>query len=371
MNESYTQYYGSSRHDGYIAAETNCKGNIEWEYKIPPDDQDLIEARLILNEGKNIFIDATSEIICLDENGKMLWKREKWYGSPVVIKNKMVYYTSAERADRMEAVDFQNNIKVSDFVIYEIIPRSFLTLFEPASNELIAQVQYTGLQEVAVDKFVIYKSATNSLGYVWSKIFNEEICPLIPLVNFEKKFLLTADNSSVYLFDINSTSRELEPKVKFPLPENSGNIFVSSSAGGLIYFGYSKEDKTILNVFDEAGKESYSVEYNEEYKFINKVIAPPIITGKAIFLLTSNALINIKNKAVSWEIKSGGTPFSFATGLKDNSILVTKDNMLYHYSENGKELFSKKTDNKITAPPIVDSEGTVYVCTADKLFCIK
>lgn len=371
MNESYTQYYGNSRHDGYIAVDTKFNGNIEWEYKLPTDEEDLVEARLILNEGKNIFIDATSEIICLDEKGNMLWRREKWYGSPVVIKDKMIFYTSAERADRMEAVDFKNNIKVSDFIIYEIIPRSFLTLFEPTINELIAQVQYTGLQEVAVDKFVIYKVSTTSLGYVWSKVFNEVLCPLIPLVNFEKKFLLTADNSSVYVFDINSNSRELEPKVKFPLPENSGNIFVSSSADGLIYFGYTKEDKTILNVFDETGNESYSVYYNEEYKYINKVISPPIITGKAIYLLTSNALINIEDKAVGWEIKSGGIPFSFATGLKDNSVLVTQENMLYHYSSKGKELASVKLENKITAPPIVDSDGNVYVCSSDKVYAIK
>jgi len=371
MNDIYTHYYSNSRHDGYINVVPSCNGGLNWKKEFSGYAEKHLENRMILVSDERIFIDNMSEILCLDSKGNVLWKRDKWYGTQVIIRDKIIYYTSSSRKDRMEAVTFDNNLVIEDFIIWEIVEGSYLQLFEPFRAELIAQVQYTGVQEASIDKFVIYKIGKKSLGYDWNKIFLKEASPLIPLVNFEKKFLLTTTHSEVLLFNLAKNKKEAEPQKTFPLPSLAGNVFVSSSKDGLLYFGYGENDKVILKCYDQNGTELYKVENQEEFVGYNKVIAPPILVNDFIYLLTNHKLICIKDAKIKWVISSEGLPFSYATGLADNSILVAQTSKLLNISSEGKKKFSYDVKETISAPPILDKNGQVYFCTNLKLYSLK
>lgn len=372
MNDIYTHYYSNSRHDGYINVALNCKGELNWKKEFPGYAEKHLENRLVLVSDGRFIIDNMSEILCLDANGNQLWKRDKWYGTQVIIKDKILYYTSSSRRDRMEAVSLDNKIVLEDLILYEIVEGSYMQLFEPLKkDEIIAQVQYTGIQEASIDKLVVYKIGKRSLGYDWNKMFLKESCPFIPLVNTEKGFFLTATHSDVLLFDINKKERDIQPEISYPVPSKGGNIFVSSSTDGLIYFSYGEVDKVILKCYDQKGKELFKVESQEEYINFNKVIAPPILVNDLIYLLTKNKIFCIQNKKIKWTYDSKGLAFSFATGLADNSLLVAQTNKILNISSDNKLKFSYEIKDTISAPPIVDKNGLVYFCSKTKMYSLK
>jgi outer membrane protein assembly factor BamB len=349
----------------------NCKGELNWQKEFSGYQEKNLENRLLLYSSDRIIIDNISEILCLDIAGNLLWKRDKWYGSQIIIRDNLVYYTSSSRKDRMEAVTLDNKLAVEDFIIYDIIKESYLVLFEPYKKDFYAQAQYTAVMEVNSGKFIIYKTGTKIPGYEWSKIFFDEICPLIPLINFEKEFLLTASHSDVMLFDINTNKEDAEPKISFPLPTQSENIFVSSSKEGNLFFGYSEDDKIFLKCYDPEGKELYSIQVQEEFANVNKVIAPPILAEDLVYLLTKNKLICSSNGEVKWITSSEGLSFSYATALADNSILVAQGNLLKHFNSDSRQIFMYEANDTISAPPVVDKSGIVFFCTKTNLYSLK
>lgn len=372
MNDIYSHYYSNSRHDSYINVALNCKGELNWEKEFPGYAEKHLENRLILVSDGKFIIDNMSEIWCLDASGNLLWKRDKWYGTQVIVKDKIIYYTTSARRDRMEAVSLDNKLVLEDFILYEIVEGSYMQLFEPIKNdEIIAQVQYTGVQEASIDKLVVYKIGKKSLGYDWSKMYLKESCPFIPLINAEKGFFLTATHSDVFLIDIHKKERDIQPEISFPVPSKSGNIFVSSSIDGVIYFGYCEQDKVTLKCYDLKGKELYKVESQEEYINFNKVIAPPLIVNDLIYLLTTNKIICIQNKKIKWTYDSKGLAFSFATGLADNSLLVAQTNKIINITSDNRLRFSYAIKDVISAPPVVDKNGFVYFCSKTKMYSLK
>lgn len=371
MSGIYTHYYANSRHDGFINAVANCTGKIAWEYVIPAEPDKFIEARLILLGDNFLIVDAMTEILCLDDKRNLLWRRDKYYGSPIVIDEGLIYFQSPARKDRMEAVDFQNNMIISDFVIFEIIDGSFLRLFEPAKEGLIANVQYSGIPEVSADQFIVYRTDKEGYGYDWSKRYLNDYIRLIPLVNFDAGFVLTSNSKDVLIFDIVSNAGDTEPKHTFPLPSASEDIFVSSGKDGLIYFSYCERDKIVLKCFNPKGTEIYEATAPEKFYNIDKIIAPPILANDNIYLLSAYNLVCFKDTKLLWQKTADGFAYSHATALSDNSILVAQENILSHFDSNGKELFSSKLDDKITAPPVVNAKGRVFVCSKSKIISLK
>jgi hypothetical protein len=365
MNGTYTHYYANSRHDGFLDRITISKGLADWEYILPDNPDKRVEARLILVYKDKLIVDAMTEIHCLDSNGSLQWKREKWYGSQIVINDDLIFYTSAERKDRMEAVDINNRVVISDYVIHEIIDVSDLKLFEPSKDGLIAQVQYTGLQEVSSEQFVIYKSGYKGPGYSWSVNYYEDISPVIPLVNHEEGYLISSTGKDIILFDINTKERETKPFTKIPIP--SENLFISSSKDGLIYLGYSLDNKAFLQCLDKNGKEIFKATFTEEFTGLNKVVAPPVLADSITYLLTSQKIICIVNGKVSW-IKQSDLPFTYATALGDNSLLAVQGNKLLHISPGNNVLFSVNTEGSISAPPVVSEAGKVILTTGKVIY---
>lgn len=371
MNDIYTHYFANSRHDGFINLAADCKGEVSWEFIVDNKPERHSETRIILVSDDKIFVDSMSEIVCLDISGKLLWKRDKWYGTQIVINNGSLFFTSAARKDRMHAVDFNNNLVLEDFVIWEIIDRSFLVLFEPSIDQLIAQVQYTGLQEVASDKIVIYKIGKKSLGYDWSKIYLDNTSLLIPLVNHNQKYLLTSNNTDILIFKLDEKNKTPEPNYSFPIPDKTENIFASSAEDGKFYLAYSFENKIILKCYDHQAIEFFTIEHQEEFYNFNKVVAPPILTKDLIYIVTEKRILCIRNESILWTYDWNGKPISHATGLADNSILLSQTDLILQLDSEGKKVFSKSFSDTLITPPVVDKTGKVLVASKSKIYCLE
>ena len=72
-----------------------------------------------------------------------------------------------------------------------------------------------------------------------------------------------------------------------------------------------------------------------------------------------------------WQHEIKGEAVRSATALADGSLLVAAGKTLIHLDPAGKLLFLVAVDKDITAPPVVDAEGGIYVAAGALLVKIQ
>ena len=365
----YTQYYSNSKHNSFIDATPSLKGELVWELELAPKIKNETTNRLILSDGDQYYVDALTEIICIDNSGKENWRRQKWYGSPIVYNEGLIYYQSSERKDDMEAVDAENNLVIKEYPIHGVIEESYLVLFQPNKKDLIAQVQYADLPEVSIPEFTLFKSDKQSLGYVWHKRFNNEINSAIPMVNFEHNFILTFTQSQGHIFNLNEKKDSVEPDHSFELPEDRDSLFASSSEKGEIFITWSKGNKINLLCFNKLAEEIYKIEFENEFVGSEPIVHPPIITSDGyIFVLTGNKIFCVHQEKVIWQKAIANA--EYATAFGDNSVVVAAGNKLFYLDAQGEEKFVHETEEKISAPVILNHNGGFIFCTNNIVYSL-
>lgn len=366
----YTQYYSNSRHDSFINSIPKVNGKILREIEISDKSVSNLEIRVILTDGKDYFLDTASEIICFTGEGKIKWRRSKWYGSQVVLNNKLLFYQSAARKDDMEAVDYQNNIVISKYPINGVIDESQIILFQPDTDGLIAQIYYSDIVDTSVPEYLIFQALKKSLGFIWHKRYYNQICPSLPLVNYEKGFVLTFSPTQGQIFILGKKSDEADPDYSFDLPKDYNSVFASSSQEGDIYLASSSKHFVNLKCISFDGKEKYSVEVIDDFVDARPVLCPPILTPDGfVFILTNNKVFCIKDKKLIWSKLIRG--INSATAFADNSIIIAAENKLIRLNAKGNESLNFEAEGKIFAPPVLDDQGRLMFCTNTTVYLME
>lgn len=156
----YSQLFANGCNTSYVDATVQAEGIIKWQKTICGKSEEKAEARSLLSMDDLILAEGLQSIYAFTNEGKELWTRRKWYGTPVVFYKGLLYFTSAERKSRMEAVDLSNQIHIRDFWMPNVVEDSYLSLFEPLENGLIAQVKFTRDQP-------IIRKDRSSIKYNW------------------------------------------------------------------------------------------------------------------------------------------------------------------------------------------------------------
>lgn len=363
----YTQYYSNSRHDSFINSIPKVNGKVLWELEINDQNVFNLENRAILTDGKDYFLDALTEIVCFSGDGKIRWRRPKWYGSQVILNNKLLFYQSSDRKDHMEAVDYQNNLIISKYRINGLGAKSHLVLFQPDINGIIAQVRYSDIVDTSEPEYLVYQSLKNEMKYSWFKRYKNQICPLLPLVNYEQGFVLTFSADQGQIFIIEKKTGDSNPDYSFNLPKDYSAIFASSSNEGDIFLVWSSKHFITLKCLGFDGKEKYSVEIVDDFVDAKPVLCPPILTHDGyIFIITKNRVFCIKDKKLIWFTYI--RDISFATAFADNSVIITAANKLIRFDANGNELLNYEADENISAPPVLDNEGRLIFCSKNNVY---
>jgi hypothetical protein len=365
----YTQYYSNSKHNSFIDAVPTVNGELAWKLELPSQMGKETANRLILSDGDQYYVDALTEIICVDNNGKELWRKQKWYGSPIVYNEGLIYYQSSERKDDLEAVDTNNKLVISKYPIQGVIEESYLVLFQPNKKELIAQVQYADLPEVSIPEFTLFKSDENSLGFTWHKRFNNEINSAIPFVNFEHKFILTFTQSEGHIFHLSGKKDSVEPDYSFELPKDKDALFASSSNKGEIFLTWSKGNKISLLCLNNLAEENFKIEFENEFVGSEPIVHPPIITSDGyIFVLTGNKIFCVNQEKVIWQKAINHA--EYATAFADNSVVIAAGNKLIYLDAQGEEKFVHEIEEKISAPIILNQNGGFIFSTNNIVYSL-
>lgn len=368
----YSSLFGNSCHNGFINSSSQATGQIAWSKTIAVEAEGPAEARLLQSAEKMVIVEGIRQIFAFNQDGELLWQRPKWYDTPIVLKDEWIYYTSASRNDRMEAIDLTNRIQLEDVVIPEVGENAYIVLFEPIQNGIVAQVQYAGGNRPGKgpNYFAIYREQSDIMDYVWYKRYDGE-SPMIPLINMKKGFLLTMFENDALVFDINTKEEEPEPKGKFPYPVGEGTMWASSGDDGSLYWAGLEKGRTVLAVTDLKGEMKWRWESERRPQLKqDEPVAPPIITPDRAYLLSQKNLCAIKDGKLLWSFEAKDDNFTHGTALADNSVLVTAGKKLYRVGADGNSLFEVSVEEALVTPPVIDEDGNIYVASSETLYAI-
>jgi len=366
----YTKYFGDSRHSGYISGSTAAAGELAW---IRPIDEvgGQAEARLVLSSGEIVIIDGMNEIFAFSPDGRRLWRRRKYYGTQVALQDGMLYYTTAGKKDRMEAVDLNNSLRLENFLIPDVGSRSYIVLFEPTEKGLIAQVQYASQPDMGTASFVVFHSPIRGFDYDWCRGFQRSQSPLVPLVSFEHRRLVTTIPWEAIVLDIDAAVPMPEPAARFPLPFKKGTAWVSCGADGSLYWVGHNDQGLHLMVTDFGGNQIWSWS-SADSSAVPPLwpIAPPILSTERAHILTREYLLALSKGTILWRFASAQSALRACTALADGTLLLTSGGTLYHLNEAGEILFDIKLDEPPVSAPVIDKNGRIYLAGPETLYAI-
>lgn len=371
MPSLYSYPFANSCLTGFIEAHSPATGQLDWSKDIAVQVEVQAETDMLLSSGNIVIINGIQEIFAFDKHGNPLWQRPKWYGTPISLKDDWIYYTSAGRKTRMEAIDLNNKVQLEDLWIPDVGEEAFILFFEPMSNGLIAQVQYIGGGPGRGEtEFIVYKIQKDSMVYDWSSD-KTGYSPLFPLVSIKHGRLVTTTLSESLVFDINSKDEEPDPIAKFPLPLGEGTMWVSCGTDGLLYWTGLENGRTVLVVSDLKGEMKWRWDSERRPRLKqDEPVAPPIITLDRAYLLSRNNLYAVKEGKLLWSFEAKEDKFTAGTALADNSVLVTAGKKLYRVGADGKGLFELSVEETIVTSPVIDEDGHIYVASSETLYAI-
>ena len=367
----YFQLFANSKNNSCIDQSVDSLSELRWAVEIFDEGMEE-EIGYLLSAGNQVFVVSAAKIISFDSDGKKLWTRARWPKSPVVIRGEKIFFTSEERKSRMQAVDMNNNLVIEDFWMPEVVSNSYLVLFEPVNNGLIAQVQYWPDPDEGEISFTDYLIMDGGLGPVWEKSFDDEKSKVIPIVDIEKQFLVTSTRKEVFVIDINS--KKINPNIisTFPLPLGQNTSWLSSDNDGVLYWSGNTNETTVIIATDIQGTEKWSWK-SDPITFAGEAIPiiPPIVGADVVYLLTSRKLFAIKNGKSEWSVDSEEEKFIAAVVLNDDKLIVTKENSMLLMNPEGGIISDFLFEENLVTAPVVDEAGHIYAASATKLFAVK
>jgi hypothetical protein len=364
---TYTRYLADSRRSGFIRQKSDAAGVLLWKKTVALQDEPPAQIRALLCTGPSVIVDGMNYIYSFDRDGTRLWKRFKYYGSPVVIRDDRIHFLSAGDKGYFEAVDVANRVRYQRMPVPGMMSRAYVTMFEPYRDGLVAQVQDQGVVEDSPPSFLVYNAPFQGLGFKWCALFADTTSPIQPLVSWEHRRVITSPGTGAVVYDLDDTKREPSPLAQFPFPVSDPLPKVSCGDDGLLYWSGCDAKGLEMVVTDMSGRESWR--WSSEGG-ASPAVTWPVVGNGRVLLLTSTALISLKEGAVEWRYEPPAARFVHATALGDGTTLATDGPILHRIGADGNSLFVLDFEEPLTGPPIIDELGRIYVAGTETLYAL-
>lgn len=368
MSAIYSRFFANSRRSGSVLVASAAVGKFVWSRRISRAADKPAEARLLLSAVDRIIVDGMNELYLFDRNGNQIYALPRWYGCQVALDDDRLAFTTVARKDRMQIVDLQGRTVVDDLRIPGLIDQSSLVLFEPGESEFYAQIQFAGDIHGAPPFFMVFKAPLNDPWFDWVIDVPAPSSPIVPLVNYEARYLATANAGEILVLDLNSRQRETQPIARFPFPLETATHWMSSAADGALYFTGRGEHGIGICSTDAGGGLSFVVGDDVAARLPGRPVSPPLLAPDRYWVLTSGALACLQRDKLLWLHEARETTFGMATALADHSVLVVAVNRLIRVSSAGEIMFDVVFEEELNTPPVVDQTGRVYVASKEMLY---
>ncbi len=368
MPAIYSRFFANSRRSGSVSVTSAAVGKFAWSRRISRVPDRPAEARLLLSADERIVVDGLNELYLFDRNGNQIAALPRWYGCQVALDDGHLSFATAARKDHMRVVDLQGQIIKDELLIPGLIDQSTLALFEPGDTEFIAQIQFAGDIHGAPPFFMIYKSKPGDLWFDWSADVHEPTSPIIPLVNYEQRRLVTSTRQEILIYPLDSRQAEPQPAARFGFPLESATHWCSSDPQGRLYWCGRGETGVAIGMTDLTGALLAVVPDTTCEKISGKPVAPPLLGEDRYWVLANSALLCFQEGRLLWSFEAKETSPTMATALADRSVLIVAVNRLIRVSPEGETMFDVVFEEELNTPPVVDAAGRIYVASKEMLY---
>ena len=367
-SSTYPTYFANPRRDGAIPATSRSVGRIAWSRELGLAHADVLPALLVW-EG-HIVAATFPAMAVFSPNGQRLWERAKQTGSPAVVANGLLYYEN--RGCKLDAVGINNQLVLENAPFPAAMNSEFrVTLLWPREKDFIATVYWPGQEPDAktgqptIPKISVRKTIYGERMGAWGTDYEGQQ-RLMPLFVPELDSLVIALAQEVISIDA-KTEREIS---RFKVPFNELADWSADAEGILAITGYEETNKALV---------ALSLTGQEKWRWIDRQQSdrwvagqPPIrSTGQRVYALTDERILAFEQGKLLWQDEVKNTRPRNGSSLADGSLLVNAGRTLRHLDRDGKERFLVSLNEEILTPPVVDTEGNIYVATATQLVQIR
>ncbi|KMQ50573.1 hypothetical protein CHISP_2566 [Chitinispirillum alkaliphilum] len=240
-------------------------------------------------------------------------------------------------------------------------------LLLPVDDGLVFAQWFMGGPSRRPQSFMMYHSLPEEVFPEWA--IGEDDGVNIILASSDSKMVIYVVKGTIHTVDIEN---KVERVGKFA-PDLTSIISASLDFDdNLILHGTRQEVEVIT---------AYSIHTQEklwEYSVIGSVknLQPPVIgEDNSVFFVTDSILYCIKNGEHDWALQIHPVSNPLMTIGRGNDILLQSDSHIWAFTGRGEEIFRTRItddpESEFTAPPVIGTDGLVYVSCRNRLYCFE
>jgi outer membrane protein assembly factor BamB len=393
---AYPVVFASPGRDSAVPFATVAKGRVTWSRDIGQDSTSASPPQVLLWRDNPIVV-TSSHVQWFDREGELLGRRERQPGSPVVLHDGRIYFKG--RNGFLQAVDEGNHVILADAPFPGAMGAEVrVQLLWPRNEDFLAVTFWPGDRERAdgdpadtplegPEITVLRNRYESTYGdFTWT----EEGRPrLPPLLRPDRGEVTVALDRFVRI----DAERGREIARFGPIDAGEWVEWSLNSQGRYGLVGYTGVRKLLI-LIDDQGREVWRWTDDAPDRWART--QPPIqqSDGRVVVLTEGRVIVVDAGRTVwqfdvlsdrlrhgaavddgSFEVRGGRLlavgGLRHGTSLADGSLLATIGGTLYHFSKDGRKLFSVAYGEEILSAPVVDAEGIVYFATGSKLVQIR
>jgi hypothetical protein len=346
------------RNSSFIPLTSNANGKISWSKPLQSSEQ----PRFLLLWNDKIIVESLNEIALFSAKGSQLLIQDKAYGTFMTVKENNIYFINKDY--QLQTLDNNKKINTLNEYLPEAPDNRFpVSIIIPQGQNYLAVVQSLGgVHEPPPQVFINQTKYGDGLS-TWEQEYegSQKIDPL---------YILKVKRIIIFITETIIIDSESGKEIrKIPFLRNNLSVCSADEDSNLYFAGKDKNNIVLLSETLDGNllwqSEEIPVSFNE------KILKPPIITNKIIFLLTSASLYAFEKGKVLWTFNKPDLELKSCTSLEDRSTLLTTSNLLFHLDESGNVIFKTELTDNILTPPIVNTKGEILLATEKNLVCIN
>jgi outer membrane protein assembly factor BamB len=366
----YPKIYADYQQTSFQSQTARISGKRIWFVNFA-DNVKGQKLQLIILTDTGLTVQYESRLMQLDFNGQKVWDAACDPVLPVVASGKRLYFRGLD--GDFHGIDEQGREMFEEFPIPNCFALGGVSAVMPTDDGNFVFQTYNNPREVEEgyppeksDYNLILTGPTDDIDWKWLHQFEGQALPGVASTD-RTKFILLNDQSEVMVFDI--LKGELARKFTV-----EGASFVDVSI--------DRRDNLIAKLKTIEGERklcsfTLSGELNWEY------ILPPgtgwsqqppaVDSNNRVYVIDSDSLLVIDEGELKWQQAVPVARMRYLTILGDNSVLVVGGIEVDHFDSEGKELLSVELEEGdiITAPPVIDNKGRLYIGTVSGIHCLE
>ncbi len=366
----YPKIYADYQQTSFQSQTARISGKRVW-FVNSADNVKGQKLQLIILTDAGLTVQYESRLIQLDFTGKLAWEAACEPVLPALASGNRIFYRGQN--GHLHGIDEQGREMFEEFPIPNCFSLGDVLALMPIDDDNFLFQTYNRPEEVErgyppekADYNLILTGPTDGINWKWLHQFEGNALPGVASTD-QTKFILLNDQSEVMIFDI-------------PKGELAGKFAVEGAS--FADASMDRRDNLIVMLKTIEGERklcSYTLsgELNWEYVLgpgTGWSPQPPAIdSNNRVYIIANDTLMVIDEGEVKWQQPVPSAGYRYLTILGDNSVLVVGGIEIDHFDQDGKELLAIELEKGdiITAPPVIDNNGRLYIGTISGIHCLE